>query len=134
MKNSFTNVKYIKQNGLSERFNFILSGRGKGVMTGKVLPFATGAIANMDGYFTIYHVDHLYSFFSAFNANSSKDGKQHNFNIESDVSLLSVNASAEVPVGGKLTSVMAFRRFCKGYVYNKIFDQYNIKNKVWSVQ
>lgn len=104
--------------------------------------------------FTIYHVDHLYGFFSAFNSNAIKDvqlykggfesrfggrlssvteitgknGNQNNFNIGGEVSLLSMNAFAEVPIGDKFTSIVAFRRSYKGFIYNKIFDQYNDDN------
>ncbi len=101
--------------------------------------------------FTIYHVDHLYGFFSAFNSNgikdvqlykggfesrfggrlssvmeiTGKDGNAKGFNIGGDISLLSVNAYAELPIGDKFTSLIAFRRSYKGPLYNKIFDQYN---------
>lgn len=101
--------------------------------------------------FTVYHVDHLYGFFSAFNANALKDvqlhkggfesrfggrlssvteitGKEGNskrFNLGGDLSLLSMNFFAEVPVGKKFTSIVAFRRSYKGPLYNKIFDSFN---------
>jgi ferric enterobactin receptor len=101
--------------------------------------------------FTVYHVDHLYGFFSAFNANAlkdvqlykggfdskfggrlssvmeitGKDGNQNKMNCGADLSLLSVNAFAEIPVGKKITSVIAFRRSYKGDLYNKIFDKFN---------
>jgi ferric enterobactin receptor len=99
--------------------------------------------------FTVYHVDHLYGFFSAFNSNALKDiqlykggfesrfggrlssvteitgkeGNQKKYNIGGDLSLLSVNLFAEIPVGEKFTSVIAFRRSYKGALYNKIFDK-----------
>lgn len=99
--------------------------------------------------FTVYHVDHLYGFFSAFNSNALKDiqlykggfesrfggrlssvteitgkeGNQKKYNIGGDISLLSVNLFAEIPVGEKFTSVVAFRRSYKGALYNKIFDK-----------
>ncbi|MES2130786.1 MAG: TonB-dependent receptor [Bacteroidota bacterium] len=101
--------------------------------------------------FTIYHVDHLYGFFSAFNANAlkdvqlykgsfesrfggrlssvteitGKDGNQKKFNIGGDLSLLSANAYVEVPVGKKFSSVIAYRRSYQGPVYNKLFDKFN---------
>ncbi|WP_259069159.1 TonB-dependent receptor [Mucilaginibacter sp. X4EP1] len=101
--------------------------------------------------FTIYQVDHLYGFFSAFNSNAVKDvqlykggfssqfggrlssvteinGKDGNKNEASygvDLSLLSVNAFAEIPVNNESTLVLAFRRSYQGPLYNKIFDQFN---------
>ncbi|MBL7935864.1 MAG: TonB-dependent receptor plug domain-containing protein [Bacteroidia bacterium] len=101
--------------------------------------------------FTVYHVDHLYGFFSAFNSNAlkdvqlykggfeskfggrlssvteitGKDGNQNKINIGGDVSLLSFNVFAEIPIGKKFSSVIAFRRSYKGFLYNKIFDKFN---------
>ena len=101
--------------------------------------------------FTIYHVDHLYGFFSAFNANAlkdvqlykggfesrfggrlssvteitGKDGDAQKFNAGADISLLSMNAFIEMPLGKKVTTLIAFRRSYKGPLYNKIFKQYN---------
>ncbi|MDP3645136.1 MAG: TonB-dependent receptor [Bacteroidota bacterium] len=100
--------------------------------------------------FTVYHVDHLYGFFSAFNSNAvkdvqlykggfeskyagrlssvtditGKDGNSKDFNIGGDLSLLSANVYAELPVGDKFTSLFAFRKSYKGPIYNKIFDQF----------
>ncbi|HSH66255.1 MAG TPA: TonB-dependent receptor plug domain-containing protein, partial [Bacteroidia bacterium] len=100
--------------------------------------------------FTVYHVDHLYGFFSAFNSNAvkdvqlykggfesrfggrlssvteitGKDGNQKKFNMGGDISLLSLNAWAEIPVGAKFSSVIAVRRSYKGFIYNKLFDKY----------
>jgi ferric enterobactin receptor len=101
--------------------------------------------------FVIYHVDHLYGFFSAFNANAlkevtlykggfesrfggrissvteitGKEGNQKHFNIGGDLSLLSLNAYAELPIGKKFSSIVAYRRSFKGPIYNKIFKQFN---------
>lgn len=101
--------------------------------------------------FTVYHVDHLYGFFSAFNSNAvkdvqlykggfeskyagrlssvtditGKDGNSKDFNIGGDLSLLSANVYAELPIGDKFTSLFAFRKSYKGPIYNKIFDQFN---------
>lgn len=101
--------------------------------------------------FTVYHVDHLYGFYSAFNSNAlkdvqlykssfesrfggrlasvteitGKDGNQNKFNIGADVSLLSLNAYAEVPIGDKFSSIVAFRRSYKGPFYNEIFTMFN---------
>jgi ferric enterobactin receptor len=101
--------------------------------------------------FTVYQVDHLYGFFSAFNSNAlkdvqlykggfeskfggrlssvteitGKDGNQNKFNIGGDLSLLSMNVFAEIPIGKKFSSVIAFRRSYKGPIYNKIFNKFN---------
>lgn len=105
--------------------------------------------------FTIYHVDHLYGFFSAFNSNALKDvqlykggfeskfggrlssvteitgkeGNQNKFNIGADLSLLSANVFVEVPIGKKFSSVIAFRRSYQGFIYNKIFSKFNNNSK-----
>lgn len=104
--------------------------------------------------FTVYHVDHLYGFFSAFNSNAlkdvqlykggfdsrfggrlasvteitGKDGNQKQFNMGGDVSLLSMNVFAEIPIGDKFSSVFAYRRSYKGFLYNTIVDRFNQNN------
>jgi hypothetical protein len=101
--------------------------------------------------FTIYQVDHLYGFFSAFNANAvkdiklykggfssqfggrlssvteitGKDGNKNETNFGVDLSLLSINAFAEMPVTDKSSLILAFRRSYQGPFYNKIFSQFN---------
>jgi ferric enterobactin receptor len=101
--------------------------------------------------FTVYHVDHLYGFFSAFNSNAlkdiqlykggfesrfggrissvteitSKEGNQKRVNFGGDISLLSTNVFAEVPVGKKFTSFLAFRKSYQGAIYNMIFKKFN---------
>ncbi|MCW3083848.1 MAG: outer rane receptor protein [Bacteroidetes bacterium] len=101
--------------------------------------------------FTVYHVDHLYGFYSAFNSNAlkdvqlykggfeskfggrlssvteitGKDGNQNKFNVGADVSLLSFNVFAEVPIGDKFSSIVAFRRSYRGLLYNQIFGMFN---------
>jgi ferric enterobactin receptor len=101
--------------------------------------------------FTVYHVDHLYGFFSAFNSNAikdiqlfkggfeskfggrissvteitSKEGNQKRANIGADVSLLSTNIFAEVPIGDKFSSFIAYRKSYQGEVYNLIFKKFN---------
>ncbi|MGF1923915.1 MAG: TonB-dependent receptor, partial [Bacteroidia bacterium] len=101
--------------------------------------------------FTVYQVDHLYGFFSAFNSNSVKDvtmykggfsskyggrlssvtdiiGKEGN-NQESimggDISLLSANLYLERPINDKSTLLLAYRRSYEGPLYNKIFNKFN---------
>ncbi len=100
--------------------------------------------------FTVYHVDHLFGFFSAFNYNALKDiqlykggfdakfggrisgvaeiiGKEGNkkeFNAGGDLSLLSANAYLESPIGKKGSFLIAGRRSYKGPLYNKIFNRF----------
>lgn len=103
--------------------------------------------------FTVYYVDHLYGFFSAFNSNpikdvqlykggfdakfggrissvveiTSKDGNKKEVNFGADLSLVSANVWAEGPVtkDKKLTFSVAGRRSWAGPLYNKIFDTFN---------
>jgi ferric enterobactin receptor len=101
--------------------------------------------------FTVYHVDHLYGFFSAFNSNAvkdiqiykggfesrfggrissvteitSKEGNQKRANFGADISLLSTNVYAEVPVGDKFSSFIAFRKSYQGAMYDMIFKHFN---------
>lgn len=101
--------------------------------------------------FTVYQVDHLYGFFSAFNSNAlkdvqlykggfesrfggrlssvteitGKDGNQNKINVGGDLSLLSLNLFAEIPIRKKFSSVITFRRSYKGPIYNKIFEKFN---------
>lgn len=100
--------------------------------------------------FTVYYVDHLYGFFSAFNSNAikdvrlfkggfeakyggrvssvvditSKDGNQKEFNATADVGLLSANILAEGPITKKMTFVVAARHSWAGPIYNKIFNTF----------
>lgn len=101
--------------------------------------------------FTVYHVDHLYGYFSAFNSNvvkdvqlykggfesrfggrlssvteiTGKDGNQKKFNMGGDISLLSANAWVEIPIGTKFTSVIGFRRSYQGPIYKTLFEKYS---------
>jgi hypothetical protein len=101
--------------------------------------------------FTVYQVDHLYGFFSAFNSNAlkdvqlykggfssiyggrlssvteinGKDGDRNSFNAGIDLSLLSVNGFLETPIGDKSSLLIAFRRSYQGPLYDKIFQQFN---------
>jgi ferric enterobactin receptor len=101
--------------------------------------------------FTVYHVDHLYGFFSAFNSNAlkdiqlykggfesrfggrissvteitSKEGNQKRVNAGVDISMLSTNVFLEIPIGKKFTSFMAFRKSYQGAIYNMIFKKFN---------
>ncbi len=110
--------------------------------------------------FTVYHVDHLYGYFSAFNSNvvkdiqlykggfesrfggrlssvteiTGKDGNQKKFNMGGDISLLSINAWAEIPVGEKFSSIIAYRRSYKGPIYNALFDKYSKSSSTQTTQ
>jgi ferric enterobactin receptor len=103
--------------------------------------------------FTVYYVDHLYGFFSAFNSNpikdvqlykggfdakfggrissvveiTSKDGNKREVNFGGDLSLISANVWAEGPVtkNKKVTFSVAGRRSWAGPLYNKIFNTFN---------
>ncbi len=101
--------------------------------------------------FTVYQVDHLYGFFSAFNSNAvkdvqlykggfspmyggrlssvteinGKDGNRNEANFGIDLSLLSLNAFVETPLGDKSSLLVAFRRSYQGPLYDKIFKQFN---------
>ncbi|GAA3985784.1 TonB-dependent receptor [Mucilaginibacter dorajii] len=104
----------------------------------------------LDG-FTIYQVDHLYGFFSAFNASAIKDvqmykggftskyggrlssvteingkeGNKNETNAGVDLSLLSASGYLETPLSDKSTLLLAIRRSYQGPFYNKIFNQFN---------
>jgi len=101
--------------------------------------------------FTVYHVDHLFGMFSAFNSNAimdvqlykggfesqyggrlssvmdivGKDGSDKNFNLGADISFLSFNAFTEFPVGEKMTFMFAFRRSFQSALYDKFFDNFS---------
>ena len=104
--------------------------------------------------FTIYYVDHMHGFYSAFNSNAikdvqlykggfeakyggrlssvteitAKDGNRNKFTIGGEVSLLSVNAYAELPIGKKLTTMFAFRRSYQGYLWDHISGQKSVSS------
>jgi ferric enterobactin receptor len=108
------------------------------------------ALTLFDG-FTVYNVDHLFGFFSAFNANAikdvqlykgvfdskfggrlssvveitGKDGNARNFNVGGNLSMLSANMWLEKPFGDKFTTIFSVRRSYKSALYNKIFDRYS---------
>jgi ferric enterobactin receptor len=109
--------------------------------------------------FTVYQVDHLYGFFSAFNSNAikdvqlykggfdakyggrlssvteitGKDGNSKGFSLGGEVSLLSFNLYTEIPIGKRFTSMFAFRRSYQGLLYDKIFDQFNKTTEIRQV-
>jgi ferric enterobactin receptor len=105
--------------------------------------------------FNVYHVEHLFGFFSAFNPNAVKDvqlykggfeskfggrigsvaeitGKEGNskgVNVGVDAGFLAANAFVEVPIGDKFTSMIAARRSFESGLYSKIFDKYGGKKE-----
>lgn len=105
--------------------------------------------------FTVYNVEHLFGFFSAFNSNaikdvqlykggfdakyggrlssvleiSGKEGNQKEFNAAADISLMSLNGYVEFPIGNKTSAIFAARRSWKSPVYNKIFEQFTEENE-----
>jgi hypothetical protein len=104
-------------------------------------------LVTYDG-FTVYYVDHLYGFFSAFNSNpikdvqlfkggfeskyggrissvmeiTSKNGNNRYHNVQADLSAMSFNMMAEGPIGKKITYLVAARRSWAGPLYNKIAE------------
>lgn len=106
--------------------------------------------------FTVYHVDHLFGFFSAFNPNAikdvqlykggfdakyggrlssvvdmtGKDGNTEEFNMGVGLSLLSFNAFVESPFAkGKGSVLVAGRRSFQSDFYTSIFDAYTDQNE-----
>ena len=112
----------------------------------------------LDG-FTVYHVDHFYGFFSAFNSGALKDiqlfkggfpaeyggrissvmdltgktGNSNKLSLSAGLSLVSANATVEIPIGEKANLLIAGRRsytdILKSGLYNSIFDLYNDSNQ-----
>ncbi len=108
----------------------------------------------LDG-FTVYHVDHFYGFFSAFNPNAIKNvqvhkggfeskyggrlssvmeltgktGNQNKFSGGAGIGAISANAYVEVPMGDKFNLFLAGRRsytdIISSGIYNDVFDLYN---------
>lgn len=105
--------------------------------------------------FTVYHVDHLFGFFSAFNTNAiknvqlykggfeakyggrlssvveltGKDGNTEDFNFGLGLSLLSVNGYVESPFAkGKGSILLAGRRSFQSQFYSNLFDAFTDAN------
>ncbi|MDD5695260.1 MAG: TonB-dependent receptor, partial [Bacteroidales bacterium] len=96
--------------------------------------------------FTIYHQEHLYGLFSAFNTNAIKDvqlykggfeakyggrlssvmeiigktGNEKQFDAGLDISMLSVDGYMEIPLAGKGSIFLAARKSYTGWRYNKL--------------
>lgn len=106
--------------------------------------------------FTVYHVDHLFGFFSAFNSNAikdiqlykggfdakyggrissvveltGKDGNTEQFNMGFGASLLSVNGFAEIPFAdGNGSFLLAGRRSFQSNFYNNLFESFTEGNQ-----
>ncbi|MCX6233360.1 MAG: TonB-dependent receptor [Bacteroidetes bacterium] len=100
--------------------------------------------------FTVYHQEHLFGVFSAFNTNAIKDvqlykggfeskyggrissvmdiigktGNEKYFNIGADISMLDFNGFIEIPLHEKGSIFFAGRKSYKGYLYNKLFNTF----------
>jgi ferric enterobactin receptor len=100
--------------------------------------------------FNVYHVEHLFGFFSAFNPNAIKDvqlykggfeskfggrissvaeitGKEGNSketNLGLNAGFLAVNAFAEIPIGDKFTSIFSVRRSFQTPLYTALFQKF----------
>lgn len=106
--------------------------------------------------FTVYHVDHLFGFFSAFNSNAikdvqlhkggfdaefggrlssvveltGKDGNTEQFNMGAGLSLLSYNGFVEAPFAkGKGSFLLAGRRSFQSQFYSNLFDSFTENNQ-----
>ncbi len=101
--------------------------------------------------FTVYNVEHMFGFFSAFNSNAIKDislykggfeskfggrlssvvdinGKEGNskgFNGGMDLSGMGTNLYGEGPLGKNTVGIINFRRSFKTGLYTKLFQKYN---------
>jgi ferric enterobactin receptor len=101
--------------------------------------------------FTVYQVDHLYGFYSAFNVNAVSDVQMYKGGFSSkfggrlssvtdikgksgnsktpgfgvDLSLLSLNVYGETPITDKSSILFSLRRSYQGPLYNKIFNHLN---------
>ncbi len=106
-------------------------------------------LISFDG-FTIYHVDHFFGIFSAFNANaideikllkggfeskyggrlssvmelSGKTGNEEQFKAGVGANFLSFNGFAEIPLGNKGAIFLAGRKSFQSPLYDKILDKY----------
>lgn len=100
--------------------------------------------------FTVYHVDHLNGFFSAFNAHAlkdvqlyrggfparfggrasaiaditSKNGNQKQLNVGGEMGLISGSAFLEGPIGKKITFLVTGRRSWQSPIYSSILQKF----------
>ncbi len=101
--------------------------------------------------FTVYHVDHLFGMFSAFNPNAvkdvklykggfestyggrlssvmeivGKDGNEKALNWGAGISFLNFDAFTEIPLGTNGTFLFTGRRSFQSFLYKDIFDSFN---------
>lgn len=101
--------------------------------------------------FTVYNVEHMFGFFSAFNSNAVKDislykggfeskfggrlssvvdinGKEGNtkaLNGGVDLSMMGINVYGDGPLGKNVLGILNFRRSFKTALYNKLFNKYS---------
>lgn len=104
--------------------------------------------------FTVYHVDHLFGMFSAFNPDAikdvklskggyeakhggrlssvmeitGKDGNEKGFDAGGTIGLISTSAFIEVPLAGKGSILLSGRRSFQSTLYTKIFEQFQSNN------
>jgi len=104
--------------------------------------------------FTVYHQEHLFGMFSAFNPNAIKEvqlykggfeakyggrlssvmeiigktGNDQKFNAGIDLGFIGVNAYAEIPLKRKGSVFIAARRSYKTFLYQKFFDSFSQNN------
>jgi ferric enterobactin receptor len=100
--------------------------------------------------FTVYHVDHLFGMFSAFNPDAvkdvklsmggyeakyggrlssvmeitGKDGNEKGFDAGGTIGLISASGFVEVPLGGKGSILLSGRRSFQSTLYTKLFEQF----------
>jgi len=100
--------------------------------------------------FTVYHVDHLFGMFSAFNPDAikdvklskggyeakyggrlssvmeitGKDGNEKGFDIGGTIGLISTSGFVEIPLWGKGSILLSGRRSFQSTLYTKLFEQF----------
>jgi hypothetical protein len=105
--------------------------------------------------FTVYHQEHLFGMFSAFNPNAIKEvqlfkggfeakyggrlasvmeiigktGNDQKFNAGADFGFIGFNAYTEIPLNGKGSVFIGARRSYKTFLYQKIFDSFSQDNQ-----
>lgn len=100
--------------------------------------------------FTVYHVDHLFGMFSAFNPDAikdvklsmggyeakyggrlssvmeitGKDGNEKGFDTGGTIGLISASGFVEIPLGGKGSILLSGRRSFQSSLYTKLFEKF----------
>lgn len=101
--------------------------------------------------FIVYHVDHLFGMFSAFNADAikdiklskggfeskyggrvssvveiiGKDGNENDFSVGAGIGFLSFNGYIETPITDKATFIVVGRKSFQSFLYDQFFDMFN---------